>query len=261
MENEQAPTSYEVPTGLENFSAEQADSALKKIYADAGENVKHPYCNAVHPQSKDFRAAVEKLHQIKNPQPLEEKSPSEKAVTPKEFLQALSAEKFGPKEIKAMSAGLEIVQGTDKETQEKLRVDIEKEIKQINDVWGENGVGKAEASENPTPERLEGYRQMRLLAQGNYTGLGPQVISDFQKLGMPKEQLDVIRQFFTVVIPGDNMSQDLANLLIKHSFKGKMNRKENPSYAFGEPGSDQRRKAGTGEQVDSDYDRTGQSPH
>lgn len=58
---------YEVPDTDSIYSPDEADAALKKFYGQVQSDPNHPYMNNQHPQSKDFRAAVTRLHEIKSP--------------------------------------------------------------------------------------------------------------------------------------------------------------------------------------------------
>lgn len=212
MENEQ-PTSYEVPTNIEFMSPEEAGTALNKIFADAGGNVSHPYCNNIHPQSKAFKAAVEQMYAIKRPESLKQTNKKgEVLIDSCQFPQAV---------VDAMAEALDEKAGRDEAVQEKLRKDMREEIKKVNELMPGSDIDIDEAIEDATPEKLEGYKMMRLLGQGDYASLMPLIVKDARALGMPLKQVEQLQFFLSDAVPGDPLSEDITNIIIRHIHKAK----------------------------------------
>ena len=49
----------------------------------------------------------------------------------------------------------------------------------------------------------------------------PLLIADIRALGMPSEKVDQVRAFLSTAQPNDPLSDDLANIIIKHIHKAK----------------------------------------
>ncbi len=96
MGTEQTPTSYDIPTGIESMDSEEAASTLRKIYSDCVTDESHPHNNPTHFMSKDFQAAISRLHEVKCGSEPETNEPTmlETAQTSEEWQKAYSADAF-----------------------------------------------------------------------------------------------------------------------------------------------------------------------
>ena len=214
MENDQAPVYYDVPADIESFTSEQAGSTLNKIYAQAGADKKHPYSNPVHPQSKEFRTAVTRLHKIKC-------GPEPEPQTNAEGDELVQSSQFPPAMVKAMGEALSEKAGHDEAVQEKLRADIEIEVNEINSILPLADLDVNECVETATPESLEGYKMMRLLGQGDYNSLRPLLIKDARTLGMSAADISQIDLFMSAAVPGDQLSDEITDVLIRNIYNAK----------------------------------------
>jgi hypothetical protein len=212
MENDQ-PTSYEVPADIESLSPDEAAGTLRKIYADAVGNPQHPHNVKTHFQHTDFVTAVTRLHEIKCPEP--------EPQTNEQGQELIASQQFSQPVIDAMAEGLEIQAGENEAVQQKLREGLRQEIEQVNELIPGSDIDIYEACENATPEMLEGYKMMRLLGQGDFASLTPLLLKDATKLGMPLKQVEQLRFFLSDAVPGDPLSEDIANIIIRHIHKAK----------------------------------------
>ena len=215
----------------ENMSPEAATEEIETTMS----NPEHLYHSP--PTTIGRKAAVEhisKLYLVKNNElHPPEKSPSELAETPEEFRKAKSAEKFRPAEVKAMQDGLEEISGQNEERQRMLAFEIRREIEQVNTLMEGSDVNADEVCEDPTEAKLEGYKMMRLLGQHDYASLTPLITQDARSLGMPPNQVAQIQDFMATATPGDPLSDDIINILVRHIYKAKKSLKENPVSSFG----------------------------
>ncbi len=207
--------SFDIPI-TDSVDATEAAETLQKIQADAACNPEHPYTNSAHPQSRAFKAAVEKLYEIKNPEP--------EAQTNREGEEVRG--QWPPEHVAAMQEGLDEQAFKTEAKQEEMAKSIRSDVKIINQLMPGTDLNIDEVLENPTVSQMQGYRQMSLLAQGNYTELMPLLIADARTLGMPSEQVGQVRELLTTAQPGDPLSQDLVNVLIRHIHEAKKRKEE-----------------------------------
>ncbi len=202
--------SFEIPA-TEGVDATEAATTLTGIMAAAGADPLHPYTNPHHPQHGLYKEAVGRLFEIKNPEP-EAQTNAEG-----EELQV----QWSPEHVAAMKEGMDEQAGKTEKQQVAMRKSITADIEIINELMEGTDLDIDKVLENPTVAQMQGYKQMSLLAQGDYTNLMPLLVRDIQSLGMPPAQVDQVRAFLTTAQPGDPLSDDLANIIIKHIHKAK----------------------------------------
>lgn len=207
-ENEQQ--SYDVPS-VEGLSQDEAITVLEKVNADIAANPNHPYMTNTHPQSKSFKAAITRLYELKNPEP--------EPQTNAEGEELIASCQFPQAHLKAMEQALDEKAGLNEEVQAKLSKNILQEVNLINSIVP----GDIDIDEigEPTPEKLEGYQQLRMLRQGDYTSLSPLIVKDARGLGMKPDKVEQIKYFLTTAEPGEPLSEDICNIIIRHIHKAK----------------------------------------
>ena len=203
MENESQNVSQ---SGSENgdfdyggLDAAGAKVEIDKIYADAN----HPY------YGKDIRSEFD-LQQHK------------KATQHMSKLFQVKAGEFNPLEQSAEvpAKGETTEQLSGDALQSRLRAELE----QINSLW-EGDIDVDDVLQDATPEKLSGYIQMRLLAEGNYKTLTPILVREVSSLGMPSHQVSQLQAFLQSAVPGDPLSDDLTNIIIRHIHRAKTRNK------------------------------------
>lgn len=110
---------------------------------------------------------------------------------------------------------------------EQLCDDIRQEIEQINELMPRSDLDIDEILEEPSLIKLQSYKQMRLLGQEDYKSLEPLIVRDVTALGMPENHIQQVRDFLITAVPGDPLSSDLANVIIKHIYQAKKEAAEN----------------------------------
>ena len=109
---------------------------------------------------------------------------------------------------------------------QQLKDDIRRDIEVVNELMEGSDIDIDEVLAEPTIAKLEGYKQMRLLAQENYKSLEPLIIKDVQSFGAPSNKVEMMRNFLSTAEAGDPMTSDIANVIIRHIFKAKKERSE-----------------------------------
>ncbi len=207
--------SFDIPV-TDSVDATEAAATLTRIQAEAASNPEHPYTNNAHPQSRLYKEAVQRLYEIKNPEPPPQTNAAGEEVQ----------SSWQPEHLAAMEEALDEQAFKTVAKQAEMAKSITADIKIINELMTGTDLDIDKVLENPTKSQMEGYKQMSLLAQGDYTTLMPLLIADVRALGMPSAKVDQVRAFLTTAQPGDPLSDDLTNVIIRHINEAKKRKGE-----------------------------------
>ncbi|KKK92689.1 hypothetical protein LCGC14_2700420 [marine sediment metagenome] len=215
---------YELPQP--QTTPEGAAAELRKVYGASQSDPKHPHRDGAHIMHGDFMKAITALHVVK----VQELQALEDADR-----ETVQSSWSGPS-LKIMKDAMDVQQGKNATVQSQLRKDITEEIEQINKLFPGTDIDIAEQVADPTPNKLNSYRQMRMLGQGDYASLKPLVMADMESLGLPTEQAEAMESIFNA--SGSGFGKTLINSMIKKNFVDKQARIDNPPVGFGEPAFD-----------------------
>ena len=179
--------SYDLPDVESITTPAEAAQALSKIYADVVGDPLHPYGNAQHPQGKDFRAVVTKLHEIKTSEdggllPMELKMA--------EILKTAAAEKA--------------------DRQDKLRFECEQEFDRLE----EFGFRRSELPDDIQDFHLRGLREQRMAAEGDFDQLVPLLEVDLRELRAPPDTQAAFRAFIQAQGLDPGLRGDIADTIV-----------------------------------------------
>lgn len=206
----------------EDMSVEELDAEIEETQADPYYLTDRPKDLPANRQKHDqVVQKLSKLYEVKHP-PAERKLDADgNDITP-------IGAKFSPEQVKAFGETLDEKEAKSEEAQERLQDDLRQELELLVEVWGDDSdIDIEDVLDEATIPKLEGYKQLRLLATSDYKNLEPLIIKDVQSLGMAVHQVDAIRHFFQIAVPGDPMTDDIANIIIRHIHKAKKGDTEN----------------------------------
>ena len=204
MGNEQ-PTSYDLPTGIESMEPEEAAATLSKIYADVGGNAKHPYSNTAHPQSKDFRAAVTRLHEIKNPEP-EPQVNEQGEVLHNQYPQDV---------VDAMAEGLELRENRNAEVQAERIEQAESEM----DLFEKASGTRENIPEDISEVELRVLTMRRLAVEGDFLNLNPRISKSLIELNAPPENRAAFEALCNLTNVNEKTKKKIYGVLIADIFE------------------------------------------
>ena len=198
MENEQI--SYDLPTGIESMEPEEAAATLSKIYADVGGNAKHPYSNTAHPQSKEFRAAVTRLHEVKNPEP-EPQVNEQGEVLHNQYPQDV---------VDAMAEGLELKENRNIEVQEKRIEQAKTEM----DLLVKAGYERTTIPDDISARQVDVLIMQRMSAEEDYDNLRPLMSQNLLGLQVPQGVRGMFETFNNSTELDPTLRQEMTEVII-----------------------------------------------
>ncbi len=104
----------------------------------------------------------------------------------------------------------------EKATKETLYAHLKGELDLISEAWPDHTIDISEELAEPSVIKLEGYTQIRMLATGDYKNLESSLMKDVEIFGIPPTQVKMIRNFFTMIEPGEPMGADILSVIIRH---------------------------------------------
>jgi hypothetical protein len=179
--------SYELPEmDYESLSPDEADKALKVIYADVGGDPRHPYCNKSHPQNKDFVERVTKLFEIKADG--DTRTPAQRDIDT-------------------------ICQGALEQQQEKQNRLVEEATKEAELLEG-LGFDATSIPENVQPFQVAALKMQRLHTEKNYEALTPLIEAELRTLKVPAHIEGLFSSFNRATDLDEQLKSDIVEKII-----------------------------------------------